>query len=290
MNVNVETPNEKRQRIQDLERQAVLCRLNICRMLRAGGHGHIGGAFSAMDIVTALYFYQMKLRPTEPLWKERDRFLLSAGHKCLAQYAALAARGFFSEEVLDTYGALHSVLPGHPSMHKLPGLEANTGALGHGLSIATGMAWGLHLEGSFARVYVLMGDGELAEGSNWEAAAAAAHHKTDNLTAFIDYNGLQISGRVEDVMDFAPIADKFRAFGWAVKEIDGNSMTEIVEALDALPFTAGKPSLIVAHTVKSKGFAEAEGKANYHYWNPSAEDCDRLEAELRAELERKAGA
>lgn len=272
-----------------LERKAVLCRLNVCRMLKAGGHGHIGGAFSAMDIVTALYFYQMKLRPEEPQWRDRDRFLLSAGHKCLAQYAALAERGFFSKDVLDTYGTMHSVLPGHPSMHKLPGVEANTGALGHGLSIATGMAWGLRLEGSLARVYVIMGDGELAEGSNWEAAVAAAHHKTDNLTAFIDYNGLQISGRVEDVMDFAPIADKFKAFGWAVEEIDGNNMVEIVEALETLPFVAGKPSLIIAHTVKSKGFAEAEGKASYHYWNPSAEDCARLEAELKAELVRKAG-
>lgn len=273
--------------VRDLERKAAACRLHVCRMLRAGGHGHIGGAFSVMDIVTALYFYQMRVRPAEPLWKDRDRFLLSAGHKCLAQYAALAEKGFFAADVLDTYGALHSPLPGHPNMQKLPGIEANTGALGHGLSIGVGMALGLRLDDSPAKVYVVLGDGELAEGSNWEAAAAAAHHRTDNLTAFIDNNGLQISGRVEDVMDFAPIADKFRAFGWAVREIDGNRMEEVVDTLDALPFHTGQPSLIVAHTVKSKGFSEGEGKTAYHYWNPTPEDCDRLEKELRAALERK---
>ena len=202
----------------------------------------------------------------------------------MVQYAVLAEKGYFPKEILDTYGHLHSKLAGHPNMHKLPGVEASTGALGHGLSIATGMAMGLRLDKKPSKVYTILGDGELAEGSNWEAAAAAAHYKQDNLTAIVDFNGLQISGKVTDVMDFTPIGDKFREFGWAVREIDGNNMDEIVEAFDALPFEEGKPSMIVAHTVKAKGLKEGEGKASYHYWNPSKEDCDALEKDLMEQL------
>lgn len=273
--------------IHDLEQKAVLCRLNVSRMMRASGHGHIGGTFSSMDIVTALYFYKMRVRPEEPEWEDRDRFLLSAGHKCMVQYAVLAEKGFFPKELLDTYGHLHSKLPGHPNMHKLPGVEANTGALGHGLAIAVGMAMGLRLDHKDSQVYTILGDGELAEGSNWEAAAAAAHHKLDNLTAFVDFNGLQISGKVTDVMNFTPIGEKFSAFGWAVREIDGNNMEEIVEALDALPFEPGKPSMIVAHTVKAKGLKQGEGKVSFHYWNVEPKDCDILERDLRAMLKEK---
>ena len=152
--------------LHSLEQKATLCRLNVSRMMRASGHGHIGGAFSSMDIVTALYFYKMKVRPEEPDWPDRDRFLLSAGHKSMVQYAVLAEMGFFPKELLDTYGSLHSRLPGHPNMHKLPGVEANTGALGHGLAIAAGMAMGLRLDGKSSQVYTILGDGELAEGSN----------------------------------------------------------------------------------------------------------------------------
>ena len=180
----------------------------------------------------------------------------------MVQYAVLAEKGYFPKEILDTYGHLHSKLAGHPNMHKLPGVEASTGALGHGLSIATGMAMGLRLDKKPSKVYTILGDGELAEGSNWEAAAAAAHYK----------------------LDFTPIGDKFREFGWAVREIDGNNMDEIVEAFDALPFEEGKPSMIVAHTVKAKGLKEGEGKASYHYWNPSKEDCDALEKDLMEQL------
>ena len=273
--------------LHSLEQKATLCRLNVSRMMRASGHGHIGGAFSSMDIVTALYFYKMKVRPEEPDWPDRDRFLLSAGHKSMVQYAVLAEMGFFPQELLDTYGSLHSRLPGHPNMHKLPGVEANTGALGHGLAIAAGMAMGLRLDGKSSQVYTILGDGELAEGSNWEAAAAAAHHKVDNLTAFVDFNGLQISGNVTEVMNFTPIDEKFRAFGWAVREIDGNDMKQIVETLDALPFEPGKPSMIVAHTVKSKGLKQGEGKAAFHYWNASLEDCDALDRDLISMLDEK---
>ena len=272
-----------------LKLKATECRLSVLRMLRASHHGHIGGAFSAMDVVTALYFYKMNVDPKNPLWEDRDRFILSAGHKCLCQYAALAERGYFEKEVLDTYGSLDSRIPGHPNMHELPGVEANTGALGHGLSIAAGMCMGLRLNESPANVYVVTGDGELPEGSNWEAAAAAAHHKLSNLTAFVDNNGLQISGKVEDVMNMTPIAEKFRAFGWAVEEIDGNDMAQIVDVLDRLPFAADKPSCVVMHTVKSKGLSFAEGDVAYHYWKTTDELMDRAEKELNelAEQQRK---
>lgn len=261
---------------------AANCRLNVLRMIRAGGHGHIGGAFSAIDIVTALYFYKMRVNPKNPLMEDRDRFILSAGHKCLAQYAVLAEKGFFPKEMLDTYGSLGSHIPGHPDMHKLPGVEANTGALGHGLAIACGMALNARLDKRDSKVYVIMGDGELAEGSNWEAAAAAAHYGLSNLVLFVDFNGLQISGKVQEIMDFTPIAEHFAAFGWAVKDIDGNSMEEIIETLDALPLNSECPTAIVAHTVKAKGLSFGEDKAAYHFWTPAEGQLEQAESELQA--------
>jgi transketolase len=172
-------------------------------------------------------------------------------------------------------------------MHKLPGIEANTGALGHGLSIAAGMALGLRSEGKDSKVYVVMGDGELPEGSNWEAAAAAAHHGLDNLVLFVDYNGLQISGTTAEIMDMEPINDKFMAFGWAVKAIDGNDMAQVVETLDNLPLEKGKPSVIVMHTIKGKGISFAENKLSYHYWKPTNEELTQAEKELDEAIERK---
>ena len=266
---------------KELKRIAAQCRLNALRMIRASGHGHMGGAFSCMDIVTVLYFSEMKVDPQNPKMKGRDRFILSAGHKCLAQYAVLAEKGYFPKEVLDTYGSLKTQIPGHPDMHKLPGVEANTGALGHGLAIADGMAMGLRLDGSDARVYVVMGDGELAEGSNWEAAAAAAHHKLDNLCVFVDFNGLQISGRVQDVMNFTPIEEKFRTFGWHVLVIDGNDMGQILGALDEAARTKGKPTAIVAHTIKAKGIPFMEDLAASHFWSPDEEELQKAESSIR---------
>ncbi|MHB8129926.1 MAG: transketolase [Mobilitalea sp.] len=265
--------------INQLELAAAKSRRNVLRMVESSGCGHLGGALSCIDIVTALYFYKMKVDPQTPKLKGRDRFILSAGHKCMAQYAVLAEKGFFPKELLDTYGKLHTKLPGHPDMHKLPGVEANTGALGHGLSIASGMALGYKIDGLDSKVYVVLGDGELAEGSNWEAAAAAAHHNLNNLIAFVDNNGLQISGQTKDIMNYEPICDRFAAFGWDVKDIDGNNMEEIISALDAVPMKQGKPTLIVAHTIKSKGLSFAEGKVPYHYWKPSAEELNQAIAE-----------
>lgn len=267
-----------------LEQLALQCRRNVLRMLKASKHGHLGGAFSCLDILTAIYFYHTNFNPTHPKDKNRDRFLLSAGHKSMAQYAVLAEKGYFPMELLDTYGQLNSRLPGHPDMHKLPGIEANTGALGHGLAIAAGMALGMRLDRIESKVYVIMGDGELCEGSNWEAAALAAHYKLDHMVVYVDYNGLQISGRVEEIMNMTPIDKRFEAFGWAVKNINGNDMGEIMTAMDGLPLEKGKPSLFVAHTTKSKGFKKAEGKAEYHYWNPELEDVEEAERDLLQEL------
>jgi len=270
-----------------LRLRAARARALVVRMVRAGGAGHMGGALSCIDIVTAAYFFAMLHDPGNPALPDRDRFVLSAGHKAMAQYAVLAEAGYFPVEVLDTYGRLGSKIPGHPDMHKLPGIEANTGALGHGLSICTGMALGLrlrHAGSAVPRVFTVLGDGELPEGSNWEAIAAAAHHRVDNLTAFIDCNGLQISGRTADVMNLAPVAAKFEAFGWATRSIDGNDMAQVVAAFDAVPFTPGRPSAIVATTVKAKGLSFAEDKAAYHYWKATEEELAQAEAETAAAI------
>lgn len=263
-----------------LESVALQIRRNILRMIRAGKAGHVGGALSSAEILTALYFRIMKVDPLNPKWPGRDRFILSAGHKCLVLYAALAEKGFFDSSVLDTYGDLGSRIPGHPNMHKLPGVESNTGALGHGLSIAGGMALGLRLDKSDAKVYVLMGDGELAEGSNWEAASAASMHKLDNMVVFVDRNRLQISGPTVDVMSYEPLDQRWRAFGWSVRVIDGHNLASVVRNVEDTPFEPGKPSLIIADTVKSKGMSFAEGKVSYHYWKATPEEMDQAMREL----------
>jgi transketolase len=263
-----------------LEKMALQNRRSVLRLMKASRAGHIGGALSAIDIMTALYFKIMRVDPKNPHWPQRDRFVLSAGHKCLAVYAILAEKGFFDLTILDTYGALCSRLGGHPDMYKVPGVETNTGALGHGLSIAGGMAMGLRMDGLDASVYVIMGDGELAEGSNWEAAAAASHHKLDNLLVFVDRNHLQISGRTVDVMSYEPLDQRWQAFGWSVREIDGHDFNQIVENATDFPFEKGKPSVIIANTVKSKGLSFAEDKANYHYWKATDEDLAIAERDL----------
>jgi transketolase len=266
--------------IAELSKAALRMRQNIVRMVRAGAGGHAGGALSCTDILASLYFSVLRVDPANPCWPERDRLILSAGHKCMALYAALAQRGFFDEKLLDTYGSLDSRLPGHPVMSKIPGVEANTGALGHGLSIAGGIAMGLKLEGLAARVYVIMGDGELAEGSNWEAAAAASHHRLDNLVVFVDRNGLQISGETRRVMNYEPIAQRWTAFGWSARQIDGHDFSQIVESARQAPFEEGKPSVVIATTVKAKGLSFAEGKVEYHYWKPKPEELEMAEREL----------
>jgi transketolase len=263
-----------RKELLELQRAALRIRRNILRMIKAGKTGHVGGALSSAEILTSLYFKLMRVDPKNPSWSGRDRFVLSAGHKCLVLYAALAERGFFDKDVLDTYGALDSKLPGHPNMHKLPGVETNTGALGHGLAIAGGMALGLRLDKSDAKVYVVMGDGELAEGSNWEAAAAASMHKLENLIVFVDRNRLQISGPTVDVMSYEPLDERWKSFGWGVRTIDGHDIETIINTVQQAPFEKGKPSVIIADTIKSKGLSFAEGKVSYHYWKANPEEME----------------
>jgi transketolase len=282
--------------ILKLEYKALDIRRDILRLIKAGEAGHVGGALSSTEILTALYFNVLHVDPDNPGWPLRDRFVLSAGHKCLVLYSALAERGFFDKTVLDTYGALDSKIPGHPNMHKLPGVETNTGALGHGLSIAGGMALGIRLDKSPAKVYVLMGDGELAEGSNWEAAAAASMHKLENLVVFVDRNRLQISGPTIDVMSYEPLDERWRSFGWSVRVIDGHNLETIINTVGQTPFEKGKPSVIIADTVKSKGLSFAEGKVNFHYWKAKPEemaqaerDMDNTEKELKKKYEMSSG-
>jgi len=274
--------------VKHLEYHAASARRKVVRMVAAGGSGHMGGAMSCMDLLTALYFRTMKIDPQNPKMSDRDRFVLSAGHKCMAQYAVLCERGFFDESLLDTYGHFDTKLPGHPDMHKLPGVEANTGALGHGLSIGVGMALGLR-KGT-QRVFTVLGDGELPEGSNWEAAAAAGHYKLDNLFAFVDVNGLQISGKTEDIMNMQPISEKFEAFGWATETVDGNDMRALISVLDALTQKNGKPTVTIMNTVKGKGLTFAENQLSCHYWQPSAPELEQAIRELDADIERKEAA
>lgn len=270
------------QESHELEYRALAARKNVLRMIKAGGAGHVGGALSIIDTITALYFKVMKIDPAKPLWEGRDRFVLSAGHKCLAIYAVLGEAGFFDKEIYDTYGAINSKMPGHPDMHKLPGIESNTGALGHGLSIGVGMAMGLRMDGGSRRVFVAMGDGELAEGSNWEAAAAASHHKLENLLVFVDRNRLQISGKTEEVMSFEPLAERWASFGWEVATINGHDMQDIVEAATTVPKATGKPTCVILDTVKSKGLSFAEDKVDYHYWKANEEEMAKAEKDLAA--------
>ncbi|GAA1954448.1 transketolase [Microbacterium aquimaris] len=263
---------------------ATRARRNVLRMLDAGGSGHLGGAYSCIDIVTALYARVLRHDPANPGWAGRDRFLLSAGHKALAQYAVLALFDYFPAEVLDTYGAFGTVLPGHPDMKKLPGVEANTGALGHGTAIAAGMAMAARTSVESWRTFVLLGDGELAEGSNWEAFAMAAHHRLGNLTAIIDVNGLQISGEAERIMGMEPIAEKMRAFGWTVQEIDGHDHRQILDALGRARVETSAPTAVVAHTVKGEGLGRLAGTVGSHYWTPSREELGEAFIELDRRL------
>jgi len=257
-----------------LNEKARILRIEILKMLAEAGSGHTGGSLSAADIVTALYFSKMRHNPKDPKWRERDRFVLSKGHAAPVLYAALALSGYFEQALLGTLRKLGSPLQGHPCSKLLPGVEVSTGSLGQGLSIANGMALGLRMDGLNSHVYCLMGDGEIQEGQVWEAAMTAAHYKLDNLCAIIDNNGLQIDGHCCDVMHIEPIAKKWEAFGWNVIEINGHDMEAILAALDEAEMAKGKPTMIVARTVKGKGVSIFEGKVKYHGLAPTQEELE----------------
>jgi transketolase len=263
-----------------LKKQAKLVRIEILKMLELAGSGHTGGSLSAADIVTALYFSKMRHRPDDPGWKGRDRFILSKGHAAPLLYAVLAMTGYFDISMLKTLRKLGSPLQGHPCSRVLPGVEISTGSLGQGLSVSNGIAIGLKMDNLNARVYCLLGDGEIQEGQVWEAAMTAAHYELDNLCGIVDLNGLQIDGPVSKVKAIEPVASKWRAFGWHVLEIDGHNMEEILKALDRAEKVKRKPTMILAHTIKGKGVSFFEGRFEYHGVAPTREELEKALKEL----------
>lgn len=263
-----------------LEEKARTIRRHIIRMLAEAGSGHPGGSLSAADIITALYFRVLRLDPKNPGWPDRDRFVLSKGHAAPALYAALAERGFFPVEDLWGLRKINSHLQGHPDMRKTPGVEASTGSLGQGLAMANGMALAGKLDKRDYRVYALIGDGEMEEGEIWEAAMAAAHYRLDNLTVFLDYNGLQIDGPTSQVMSSEPVEDKWRAFRWNVLNIDGHDFEQILAAIELAKGQRGQPTIIIARTIKGKGVSFMENAVGWHGNAPTREQAERALAEL----------
>ena len=255
--------------IKRLDSIAFSLRRDSLIMTTTAGSGHIGGSLSAAEIVAALYFHHIRHDPKNPEWEDRDRFILSKGHACPVVYAALAKVGYFPREELWKLRKIGSILQGHPDMRRTPGIETSTGTLGQGLSIGEGMALAARLDGKAHRVYVLLGDGELDEGQVWEAAMSASHYRIDNLTAIVDLNSHQLSGSTDKVMSLKPVADKWRAFGWHVIEIDGRQMKQILDSLDEAEKIKGRPVVIIARTNKGKGVSFIEksfagGRCRYH--------------------------
>lgn len=259
---------------------ANVIRKDIVSMICKSKSGHPGGSLSAVEILTALYFDQMNIDPTNPKMEDRDRFVLSKGHAAPALYATLSERGYFDKEELNHLRQIGSMLQGHPDMKKIPGVEMSTGSLGQGFSVACGMAMAAKLDNAPWNVYALLGDGEVQEGIIWEAAMSAAHYKLDNMIAFLDYNGLQIDGDVESVMNINPIEDKFKTFGWNVITIDGHDFDQIFAALDMAKDTVDKPTMIIAKTVKGKGVSFMENQASWHGSAPSEEQLQQALSEL----------
>lgn len=249
-------------------------RKDVVKMVHLAGDGHPGPALSIADIVATLYFHEMKIDPNNPDWPQRDRFILSKGHSCPIVYAALAKRGYFSPEILPSLRQLGSILQGHPDMKKTPGIDMTTGSLGHGIPIGSGMAAAGRLSGDDFWVYVITGDGELNEGIVWEAAQSAVHQKLGHLIAFVDFNGFQSGGTLDEVSGLSTISAKFDVFGWHCQEIDGHNFHEILNAIDAAQQETERPSVIVARTVKGKGVPFMEGDNSWHKRVPTAEEVE----------------
>ncbi len=276
----IKTPPINTTPIDDRSREL---RRAIVKAIKAGNRGHVGSSFSLVEIIRVLYDDILKFDAANPRWPLRDRCILSKGHGCLALYAVLADKGFFPESELWKFCKPDGILGGHPEYGKVPGVEASTGSLGHGLSIGVGMALNAHIEQSSHRVFVVISDGESNEGSVWEAALCAAKHKLTNLTVLLDYNKQQSYGTTYEVLDLDPLADKWRAFGFAVREVDGHSVPELRAALSAVPFATDKPSIVVCHTIKGKGISFTENNLNWHHKTKiSDEEMQALMAELDA--------
>ena len=274
------TPTEK----QQLQIQACKVRMGVIEAVHGAKAGHPGGSLSASDMFTYLYFKEMNVDPANPKWEDRDRFVLSKGHTAPGLYSALAHRGFFPLEDLPTLRHIDSYLQGHPNMNTVPGVDMSTGSLGQGISCAVGMALGLKHQGKSARVYTLLGDGEIQEGQVWEACMAAAHYKLDNFVAIVDNNGLQIDGNVADVMSPYPIVDKLEAFGFEVSAIDGHDFDQIAAAFEKAKTVKGKPSAIVMKTTKGKCVSFMENQAGWHGKAPNDAEKEQAMNELKAIL------
>jgi len=276
-----------RELIEFLTRKAWQLRKHVIRMTCEAGSGHPGGSLSAADIIAVLYFHVLRLNPQNPNWEDRDRFILSKGHACPIVYAALAERGFFPVEELMTLRKVGSRLQGHPDMRKTPGIDMTSGSLGQGLSVGVGMALGARLMRKSFRVFVMLGDGEIQEGQVWEAAMAAGHHRLGNLKAILDYNKLQVDGFIKEIVDIEPVVDKWLAFNWAVREIDGHNIEEIIAAFDWANSIRDKPCIIIAHTIKGKGVSFMENVVEWHGKapNPRQRDLALKEIEEREAYE-----
>jgi transketolase len=269
--------------VKELEDQAREVRRAVLRMTHAAGSGHPGGSLSATDVLVTLFFHELNINPSEPKWPDRDRFVLSKGHAAPALYATMARRGFFPVEELMSLRKMGSRLQGHVDAATLPGIEASTGCLGQGLSMAVGMALDARLAGRRSRIYAMIGDGESQEGQTWEALMAGAHYKLDNMVAVLDRNGIETDGPTEEIMALEPVDDKMRAFNWHTIVVDAHSFPQILDALDEARRTKGKPTMIVAKSVKGKGVSFMENKAAYHGKPPSSEELVKGLRELGVE-------
>jgi transketolase len=260
----IEVKQMDEQEIRKLENIATELRIQVIKMFRAANSGHAGGSMSIAEMVAVLYFHEMNINPDDPKDPDRDRFVLSKGHACFTVYAALAKIGYVDEEVLMRPYQVDSPVQGHPELGDFPGIDMGTGALGQGLSAGIGMALGARIQKRNYRTYVIIGDGESMEGQIWEAAMLAPKYKLDSLTALLDYNKMSLSGPLSEIMPMEPLADKWKAFGWEVLEVDGHSVRELLTALDAARFVRGRPTMIIANTVKGKGIPELEGRWQSH--------------------------
>ena len=267
--------------IKSMEERAKVIRRHVVRMLARAGSGHPGSSLSTVDLLVALFYNKLKHNPQQPAWPDRDRFVLSKGHGCPALYAVLSEMGYFGIDKLDTLRQFGSILQGHPCMKTTPGIEISGGSLGQGLSVGLGIALAAKLDKKDYRTYVMLGDGEIEEGQVWEAAMAASHYKADNLCAIIDQNGLQIDGFIHEIMSSYPIPDKWRGFGWHVIEINGHDYKAISSAYDEAEKIKGRPTVIVAKTIKGKGVSFMENQVDWHGKAPSKEEAERALAELK---------
>jgi transketolase len=265
--------------IKELEAKAKEIRQLIVQMICKAGSGHPGGSLSSTDLITALYFAVLRHNPKDPKWPDRDRFHMSKGHCCPLWYAVLAETGYFPKKELMTLRQLGSILQGHPD-RRTPGVDVPSGSLGQGLSVALGMSLAAKIDKKDYRVYVLMGDGESQEGNIWEAAMACAHHKRDNICGILDYNAFQIDGKICDIMSLEPVVAKWQAFGWHTIEIDGHNMKQILAAYEEAKTVKGKPSIIIAHTLKGKGVSFMEGVCDFHGRAPTKEESEQALKEL----------